>query len=232
MTTHTDILPTLLKLAGLPLPEYLDGAPIPLHEGERKLEAFGVEYWSALLDEERGELIRDNNYKSVRYLSKSGRNYLYTVRCADQERELYDMSVDPWQLVNKIRDPSYAKLVDRLDALLEVLRACQGKECREPWKRYHPDGSVSSLDDAMNPSHDGFYAGRKKLRFRECSAVHDLYREGISDTPGEQVRAPGQGKRKPARMLQGEELGKAGWREAEVERQGMDMKMPKVAARM
>ncbi|KAI9002079.1 alkaline-phosphatase-like protein [Hyaloraphidium curvatum] len=234
VTTHTDIAPTLLKLAGIPLPDHFDGAPMPLHgeakDGE-KLEAFGVEYWIGLLDEEASSTVNDNNYKSVRYISKSGRNYLYTVRCEGHERELYDLSKDPYELRNAVRDPAYATLVDRLDALLQVLRGCAGKTCREPWLRYHPDGSVRSLDDAMDAKHDGIYRALPKVTFRECNWIHDLYREGLSDEPGATVRLPDKPVR-PAQPRTAADLAAAGWTDAPVEKDGLDLRMPKARARM
>lgn len=233
VTTHTDIAPTLLKLAGAKIPEYFDGAPMPLHNDDQpKLEAFGVEYWSAALDEYRSQVVRDNNYKSVRYLSKAGRNYLYSVRCAEHEREFYDLSTDPYELRNAVRDPKYAKLIDRLDALLNVLRACQGKECREPWKRYHPDGSVKSIDDALDPKYDAKYASIPKITFRACEPVHNLFREGLADSWDATVRTPDKKRIKAAKLKTIKELAADGWRDGPVEAQGQDMKMIKFQPRM
>lgn len=46
VTTHTDVAPTLLKLAGVD--KQLDGEPIPLTKSDTadfKTEHVGIEYW-------------------------------------------------------------------------------------------------------------------------------------------------------------------------------------------
>ena len=52
--------------------------------------------------------------------------------------ELYDLSADPFQLVNRAGDPAYASLQAQLADLLGQLRGCQGEGCREP--RFVPPG--------------------------------------------------------------------------------------------
>lgn len=44
--------------------------------------------------------------------------------------ELYDRSLDPWQLNNVADDPAYADRVNRLRHLLDRLAACSGLNCR------------------------------------------------------------------------------------------------------
>jgi len=58
VTTHTDLAPTFLQMAGQPLKEYFDGKPIPLEEGklqtaEKKTstEHVNVEFWGIVINE-------------------------------------------------------------------------------------------------------------------------------------------------------------------------------------
>ena len=94
------------------------------------------------------------------------------------------------------------------------------------------DPDSGDLDDAMAAKHDGFYAGKRKIRFRECTAIHDLYREGIVDTPGITVRRPDRSRRQASPMFRVKDQEKHGWSEAPVEKLGRDMKMPKMGPRM
>ncbi|KAH6988406.1 alkaline-phosphatase-like protein [Ilyonectria destructans] len=54
-TTHTDIVPTIFKLAGIPLQEDFDGKPIPvtpeMQKKAIKIEHINVEYWGTSLAE-------------------------------------------------------------------------------------------------------------------------------------------------------------------------------------
>ena len=42
---------------------------------------------------------------------------------------------------------SMKQLLARLDALLLVLKACDGKDCYLPWSALHPGGAVTTLTD-------------------------------------------------------------------------------------
>ena len=59
VTTHIDIAPTLLKLAGVPLRDHLDGTPMPIHPrgDETRHEHVTVEYWGrSYLEGEMGPI--------------------------------------------------------------------------------------------------------------------------------------------------------------------------------
>lgn len=49
----------------------------------------------------------------------------------DQGRELYDLANDPWQLRNRIADPTLNPLKADLAATLDQLRNCAGQQCRQ-----------------------------------------------------------------------------------------------------
>ncbi len=50
------------------------------------------------------------------------------------------------------------KLIERLDALVLVLKSCVGESCRWPWKQLHPNGGVNNLMDALKPQYDTYYS--------------------------------------------------------------------------
>lgn len=98
---------------------------------------------------------------------------------------------DPGQLNNllgSLQDPSATLfgrdlrvVVDRLDALMMVLKSCKGRTCVEPWKSLHPDGDVGSLDDALESSFDSFYAEQAKVSFSKCELGYIRESEGPQD---------------------------------------------------
>ncbi|KAK5090782.1 hypothetical protein LTR05_000959 [Lithohypha guttulata] len=156
-----------------------------------KQEHVNVEFWGSQSPEGKYgaslmPLSNNNTYKSVRLVSLDF-NLVYVVWCTN-ERELYEMQNDPEQMQNlaitfgsplpastpstkaPYNDPTYvAKLQNRLDTLLMVLKTCKGNTCVQPWKVMHPDGSVNSLSDAMNSQYDDFYAGQPKIAYVACA---------------------------------------------------------------
>ncbi|KAH7628344.1 alkaline-phosphatase-like protein [Sordaria sp. MPI-SDFR-AT-0083] len=129
VTSHVDLAPTVLKLAGAlggdddddnkKVEEYkLDGEAIPLtaedleeakEKGERH-EHVTVEYWGFALSEGRlfgkdaTRFWTNNTYKAVRILG-DGYNLYYSVWCSG-EHELYDLQTDPYQLNNLLAPSS------------------------------------------------------------------------------------------------------------------------------
>lgn len=99
VTTHTDLAPTLLQLAGAKLRDDLDGSPIPLtsramlDNSEARSEHVNVEMWGIIMSEGKYEqFVHPNHtYKALRVIGESY-NFLYTVWCSG-EHELYDLVV-------------------------------------------------------------------------------------------------------------------------------------------
>ncbi len=54
------------------------------------------------------------------------------VRYSDGDGELYDLDADPNELQNRISDPAYAQVRDRLDAVWRAYKDCSGAACRTP----------------------------------------------------------------------------------------------------
>jgi arylsulfatase len=105
VTTHTDIAPTILELAALPLHEEFDGVPMPIKQTReqcrrQRLEHVNVEFWDVGQCGE-GKYCTDSNgvqmefgngtFKSARIIGR-GYSFSYTVWCSGGH-ELYDMNV-------------------------------------------------------------------------------------------------------------------------------------------
>lgn len=149
-------------------------------------------------------MIPNNTYKSVRLLG-DGYNLYYSVWC-NNEHELYDLSVgqtpcmaesrtntkqtDPYQLHNLYTESALShseprlfgrplsQVVARLDALLLVLKSCQGATCIEPWKVLQPEESVHSLRDALAEEYDPFYSQQPRVSFDWCAEGYVIDAEG------------------------------------------------------
>ncbi|KYK57012.1 arylsulfatase precursor [Drechmeria coniospora] len=183
-SSHTDVVPTLFELAGIPLHDDFDGEPIPLttaSQGSKKLkqEHINVEFWGHGIVEGRvfsraTRLIMDpNTYKTVRVVSDDY-DLSYSVWCTN-DHELYDIKADPNQLQNlyghqgTISGFRIPQISARLDALLLTLKSCKGKACRRPWEEMFPSGTVRSLGDALAPKYDEFFLKTQaKVTFSKC----------------------------------------------------------------
>jgi hypothetical protein len=205
VTTHIDIAPTLLQIAGIDLRDDLDGTPIPLSEPDIQVqeltrhEHVTVEYWGFAAGEGRygagpdgsPGLIQNNTYKALRIIGEDY-NLYYSVWCTN-EHELYDLSKDPHELHNLYPDRSttgpearllgypLSTVIDRLDALIMVLKSCKGSVCVKPWKTLHPQGRVHTLKDALSSRFDQFYAAQVKVEFNWCAAGYIIEAEGPQD---------------------------------------------------
>ncbi|EXA35193.1 hypothetical protein FOVG_13954 [Fusarium oxysporum f. sp. pisi HDV247] len=207
VTSHTDLAPTILRMAGIKARPDFDGLSVPLSRNEinqgakASAEHLGIEFWGILGDESwhthqadshnLGTAIPGNTYKGVRIQSKDY-NLYYAVHCTN-EHELYDMTVDPYQLNNLLPSgpngtgmpiESYAKskvkvegrplltIISRLDAIMAVMKSCKGTTCTNPWKVLHPKGDVKNLRDALKTRHDAFYlesAKENSVSFSMCA---------------------------------------------------------------
>lgn len=109
---------------------------------------------------------------------------------------------DPYQTVNlaaqpakhqnyKIANRQLPQILARLDALMMVLKSCQGDACRYPWRQLHPGGKVETLAEALNPRFDEFYRSQPKVSFSKCEKGYHISSEG----PQEFHVYAGEGKR-------------------------------------
>lgn len=105
VSSHTDLAPTIMSIAGNDLRETFDGQPIRLdREDQSRPEHLNVEFWGLGVPEGKygykgkymfengtGNAYVNNTYKSLRIVSDQ-HNLYYSVWCTN-ERELYDMNV-------------------------------------------------------------------------------------------------------------------------------------------
>ncbi|UPX16432.1 uncharacterized protein EKO05_0006831 [Ascochyta rabiei] len=190
-SSHTDMVPTLFSLAGIPLRDDFDGEPIPvtseLLAKSEKSEHVNIEFWGDYLVEGNtffgASQFPNNTYKHVRVV---GGDYdlAYAVWCTN-EHELYDMTTDPYQLTNlhgtnaTVNTWAVGSLAARLNGLLLTLKRCKGRVCRRPWETLHPCGDVKTLRDAMDSRFDAFYEQHQHaVSFSECAPGQLLDVEG------------------------------------------------------
>ncbi|KAF5647906.1 arylsulfatase [Fusarium sp. NRRL 52700] len=194
VTTHIDLAPTILRLAGADLRSDFDGTPIPVlpSQENKRHEHVAVEYWGGAIAEGAiggfGQIFAQNNtYKGVRIVHEDY-NLYYSTWC-NNEHELYDLKTDPGQLNNlfphddakasaALLGTTTGQVLNRLDALMLVLKSCKGNTCIEPWKILHPEGGVTSLKDALQSKFNAFYKEQVKVRFDRCEYGYLIDAEG------------------------------------------------------
>jgi arylsulfatase A-like enzyme len=148
LVTQLDVTPTLLDLAGVAVPNTIDGRSLrPLFEGTSTwrqdflLESSGKYHPFVVvdtIDQIRPRIAAGTfnptfvpTWRAVRtdryiYIQWYGGTY--------HDYELYDLVGDPWQLTNLLATPEgraqYATLTVQLQARLDELSTCSGLNCR------------------------------------------------------------------------------------------------------
>lgn len=146
-------------------------------------EVINIEFWGTAVIE--GALIvpnaTGNSYKTLRIVGPNY-GYLYSQWCTN-ETDFYDTVVsppsssnithitilqnDPYELT-RITPSAQPALANRLNGILLATKTCVQDSCRNPWGYLHPSGNVSSLQDALNPAYDSFYASLPRVSFNQC----------------------------------------------------------------
>jgi arylsulfatase A-like enzyme len=128
MVLNLDMAPTLLQIAGLPIPSEMQGkSMLPLAEGERITwrQDWLYEYYEYPGFENvrpcRG--VRTARYKYIEFFLDP------------KEYELYDLEKDPHEMNNLYGKPGYEELTHHLQARMEALR----KETNDTYQ-YQPTG--------------------------------------------------------------------------------------------
>jgi len=111
MVLNLDLAPTLLELAGVPVPPSVQGASmLPVLEGRPGRDAFLYEYFRELGTVPTCLAVRTRDWKFIAYPEDP-----------QFGAELYDLRADPGELVNLAGDPAQAakarELAERLAAL-------------------------------------------------------------------------------------------------------------------
>ncbi|MEO0793876.1 MAG: sulfatase-like hydrolase/transferase [Verrucomicrobiota bacterium] len=147
-----DVAPTILSLAGINIPESMQGADItPLLRGEDvewRDAAFGENLWSNIFGNPRCETVRTDEYRYIRYFANDNlekrkntppeklyvvgddmandyHNFLTASIKGEQPvyEELFHTSEDPYEAVNLADDPAYADVLEDLRAKCATLVA-------------------------------------------------------------------------------------------------------------
>jgi arylsulfatase A-like enzyme len=125
MALNNDLAPTFASWAGLTPQSFVDGRSLsPLLSTSPPSSwrsAFLVEHWLDETGDPYAATIPD--YKAVR----TGK-YLF-VRYATGEKELYDLSNDPYEL-NSLHNTASSELKRRLASRLDALEGCATQSCR------------------------------------------------------------------------------------------------------
>ena len=77
-----------------------------------------------MLDDDDDGVAQSGTFAAIRTS-----RYVY-VENATGELELYDLSVDPYQLQNQVLNPAYDLAEAQLAKRLAALRSCAGETCR------------------------------------------------------------------------------------------------------
>jgi N-acetylglucosamine-6-sulfatase len=109
---NIDIAPTIYELAGIPIPDGVDGRSlIPLLQGDDDWrDGVVVEAWPKTIAKGRV------------YIAFHTSRYVY-VEYKNDRAEFYDLQEDPYQLENRAEDPRYADVVARLKGRLAAEQA-------------------------------------------------------------------------------------------------------------
>jgi N-acetylglucosamine-6-sulfatase len=141
MVLNNDLAPTFASWAGIKPPDFVDGRALSPLLSTRRVDswrtAFLVEHKSPA--NEFASLNGIPAYDAVRT-----EDYLY-VEYSTGEKELYDLSADPYQLRNLHANarPTHPTLLSDLKARLDALRSCAGAGCR------------TAEDGGQSPPHTG-----------------------------------------------------------------------------
>jgi uncharacterized sulfatase len=133
VVSHLDILPTLMDIAGIPIPPIMDSRPMTgLLRGVQDANGEGRQ---AHIEFNRFQLDRDDfgAFYPIRCIVDGTMKLVINLFDID---ELYDLETDPLERVNLIDNPAYAVIRDRLHAELLDRMYVRRDAFRSPdWER-------------------------------------------------------------------------------------------------
>jgi arylsulfatase A-like enzyme len=143
-----DLMPTLLDLAGLPVPQSCDGLSMV---GERRRQTL---YGDCLENVSATRMLHDGRHKLIWYP-------------AGNHLQLFDLEDDPGELRNRVADPDYATVRARLiDGLVDQL---YGIDVEQGWVK---DGKLAGFEAPAYEEHpDRGLNGQRGLHFPQPPQV-------------------------------------------------------------
>lgn len=121
-----DLMPTLLDLSGLPVPEGIRGQSlVPLMDGQgggREAVFAEIDHSGSMYDELRHDsgrqvMVRTKDWKLIAFRDP---------RAAEADGALYDLKNDPGETTNLFRDPAYAEVIQDLEVRLDLWEKAGG----------------------------------------------------------------------------------------------------------
>jgi arylsulfatase A-like enzyme len=150
LTSHVDILPTILDLLDIPIPDYVEGQRMAALAqgmgGETRAYAYAEKNVTNYYDP--GRMIRSPTFKYIRkglqtcifdflipeieaaaaqFRVPEIFSYYSSRRCTE---ELYDLRVDPGELCNLVDDPAYRDGIDTLRSAMDAHLVATGDPFR------------------------------------------------------------------------------------------------------
>lgn len=91
----------------------------------------------------------------------------------------YDASEHEPRISESYGNSTLTPLIHRLDALLMVLKTCEGRQCTHPWESLFPGREVRCLSDALNVKYDHYFESQlERVRFSRCEKGYIVESEG------------------------------------------------------
>lgn len=118
---HVDLVPTLLDLAGQPVPEELEGiSRVGVLTGEEDLAENAVFMeWNGIGDRDLGNPVINLMATLPWRCVVTGDRWKLNL-CAGDQSELFDLNSDPYELVNLFDEPAHRDRVRRMAALIRL----------------------------------------------------------------------------------------------------------------
>jgi arylsulfatase A-like enzyme len=131
-----DIMPTLLSLLDLPVPDEVEGMDLShCVVGEPGPEPAGAEPDAALMECTGATAAWENGHE---WRALRTKQYTYAIYRSDAEELLFDNVVDPYQMMNLAQDPACADVMERFRAMLATRMAALNDEFEAcTWYRDH-----------------------------------------------------------------------------------------------
>ena len=130
-TEFVDVFPTVCELAGVPVPEGLDGTSLTplLKDPAAEVKPYAVSQWPRGGNKKgaMGYALRDRRYRYVEWMKGGWRTTDPFDPSKVAARELYDYEKDPLETVNVADDPAYADVRERLEGELHAFYEAQRK---------------------------------------------------------------------------------------------------------